>query len=414
LNQRVRVREPFNGRTVGTGDVMEAFAKISADFTEWRAENDRRLAAIEASVEDESKRTAAVRITGGGKPVAGGYRNDPQARAFTRWLQTGDEQAAARVLTQINAALSSDVGPEGGFLVPDVLDGRIGDLLRNEGVQRRNATVIPNAPRNWGKLVKTGYSTTRKVGEHTTPVQSQGPSWSLISPPTGTYEAMPAVTQQLLADATFDLERDVLADIATGMSELENVDFIRGTGVNEPMGWLCPTLPGGVSRITSEADKVRAYGKVQYIPTGDAAGFVAASTTVSPSDCLVTMLHSLKTGYRSNARWVMNSLTAGVVRRWKDNDGKPLWTDSIAEDAPPLLLGRPVDFDEDMDDIGANKFPIALGDWSRAYLITDIRDTITLRDPFTTKPYVLFFVRKSIGGMPMDTNAYKVLKVATS
>jgi HK97 family phage major capsid protein len=317
------------------------------------------------------------------------------------------------VLTQINAALQSDSASEGGFLVPSVLDDRIAELLRNQGVQRRNATVIPNAPRDWGKLVKTGYSTVKKVSETTVPQQSQGPSWSMIRPPSGTYEAQPAASQQLLSDATFDLERDILADIATGMSELENVDFIRGTGVNEPLGWAAPTFQG-VSRITNETDKVRAYGKVQYVATGDANGFTASAGAVSPSDCLTTMLYSLKVGYRSNARFVMNSLTAGIARNWKDANGRPLWIDSVAADTPPTLLGRPVDLDEDMDDVAAGKFPIALGDWSRAYVVTDIRDTLTLRDPFTAKPYVLFFVRKSVGGMPMDTNSYKLLKVSAS
>jgi HK97 family phage major capsid protein len=37
-----------------------------------------------------------------------------------------------------------------------------------------------------------------------------------------------------------------------------------------------------------------------------------------------------------------------------------------------------------------------------------------LRDPFTAKPYVQFYTRKRVGGAVHNSEALKLLKVATS
>ena len=37
-----------------------------------------------------------------------------------------------------------------------------------------------------------------------------------------------------------------------------------------------------------------------------------------------------------------------------------------------------------------------------------------LRDPYTAKPYVLFYTTKRVGGAVVDFNAIKLLKWATS
>ena len=79
-----------------------------------------------------------------------------------------------------------------------------------------------------------------------------------------------------------------------------------------------------------------------------------------------------------------------------------------------MLLGYPVEFDENMPDIGANKFPIGFGDWKRGYLINDRLPVRVLRDPYTNKPFVHFYTTKRVGGGILDFNAIKLLKIGTS
>ncbi len=79
-----------------------------------------------------------------------------------------------------------------------------------------------------------------------------------------------------------------------------------------------------------------------------------------------------------------------------------------------MLLGYPVYEDENVPGIAANSLSVAFGDFSRAYTITD-RSTSMLRDPFTNKPYVMFYAAKRVGGgSGRDTRAVKFLKFSAS
>ena len=69
---------------------------------------------------------------------------------------------------------------------------------------------------------------------------------------------------------------------------------------------------------------------------------------------------------------------------------------------------------EDMPDIGTDTFPVALGNFNRGYLIVDRMGVRSLRDPYTLKPYVLFYVTKRVGGGVQDFDAIKLLKCGTS
>lgn len=68
-----------------------------------------------------------------------------------------------------------------------------------------------------------------------------------------------------------------------------------------------------------------------------------------------------------------------------------------------------------MPDISANAFPVAFGNFRSGYLIADSAQLrITVDDNITTPGYVKFYVRKRVGGKPLDDNAIKLIKCATS
>jgi len=69
---------------------------------------------------------------------------------------------------------------------------------------------------------------------------------------------------------------------------------------------------------------------------------------------------------------------------------------------------------EDMPDIAANAFAIGFGDFARGYLIAERAGVTVLRDPYSAKPYVLFYVTKRVGGGVQDFDAIKLLKFAAS
>ena len=78
------------------------------------------------------------------------------------------------------------------------------------------------------------------------------------------------------------------------------------------------------------------------------------------------------------------------------------------------LIGFPLVDAEDMPDIAANSLCVAFGDFQRGYLIVDRQGVRVLRDPYSAKPYVLFYTTKRVGGGVQDFDAIKVLKFAVS
>ncbi len=62
----------------------------------------------------------------------------------------------------------------------------------------------------------------------------------------------------------------------------------------------------------------------------------------------------------------------------------------------------------------ASALPVAFGDFRRGYLIVDRTGVRVLRDPYTNKPYVMFYTTKRVGGGVVDPTAIKVLKMAAS
>jgi HK97 family phage major capsid protein len=77
-------------------------------------------------------------------------------------------------------------------------------------------------------------------------------------------------------------------------------------------------------------------------------------------------------------------------------------------------MGFPVVESEDMPSIAANATPIAFGDFRRGYLIVDRMGIRILRDPYSAKPYVLFYTTKRVGGDVQDFSAIKLVRFGTA
>ena len=111
---------------------------------------------------------------------------------------------------------------------------------------------------------------------------------------------------------------------------------------------------------------------------------------------------------------MMNSATLAAVRKFKAADGSFLWQAGIMDGQPSRLLGYPVTEVEDMPDIAAGAYAIAFGDFRRGYLIVDRQGARVLRDPYSAKPYVLFYTTKRVGGGVQNFDAMKVMKFSAT
>jgi HK97 family phage major capsid protein len=218
---------------------------------------------------------------------------------------------------------------------------------------------------------------------------------------------MPKVTQKLIDTASVDVVQWLIAKSGESFALKEGTAFHTGDGVAKPRGFLSyPTASTG--------DATRPWGTIQYIATTSSGAFPASSTTVNPADVLVNVQSALKAQYRAGAVWLMNRTTAGVARKLKDAEGRHVWVDSLVQGQPSLLLGHPVEVDEDMPDIGADQFAIAFGNLAQAYTIVEQPGVRFLADPYTAKPHVRLFSYRRVGGAVSNSEAIKLLKFGTT
>ena len=193
----------------------------------------------------------------------------------------------------------------------------------------------------------------------------------------------------------------IAQEVEVAFAEQEGTAFVNGDAVNKPRGFLnYPTV----------AETSWTWGNLGYVATG-VSGALPAS---NPSDVLVDTVFALKAGYRQNASWVMNRKTQGAIRKLKDVNGEYLWQPSAVAGGKSTLMGFNVVEAEDMPNIGANSMSAAFGDFSRGYLVVDRVGVRVLRDPYSAKPYVLFYTTKRVGGGVQDFDAIKLLKFGVS
>ena len=290
---------------------------------------------------------------------------------------------------------------EGGYAVTREIDASISETLLKISPIRAILQVVQVGTAGYRKLITTGGTPSGWVSETAARPISNTPTFVEIVPPTGELYANPAASQAMIDDAAFDLEPWLANEIGMEFARAEGAAFVNGTGTNQPKGFLAaPTA--------ATADGVRAFGTLQFTVTGN-----ATTLGTGPELKLIDLVHSLKSGHRQNATWVMNAATLAEVRKLKATDGSFLWQPGIAAGQPDRLIGYPVVEAADMPDIAAGTFPIAFGNFMAGYLIAERSSTSILRDPFTNKPFVHFYAVKRIGGQVLDSEAIKLLKIST-
>ncbi len=386
--------------TKETKAVKADAGEMLAVFEAYRQANDARLAEIETKgasdpLTDErlmriDRRLEALSLKMA-RPEASAVADvetDERRDAWTRYLRTGDESGVARLDVK---SLNTGTGSEGGHVAPPELDRLIEARLLAASPMRQIATVRQTSVGVYKKPVGLGAAASW-VGEEAARPETAVTGLDLLTFPAGELYAMPAATQTLLEDAYADIDAWLADEVETAFAAQESAAFVTGNGSSKPKGFLDYTLV---------AESSHAWGQVGFVP-GD-------FTDADAADQLIDLVYAPKSQFRTNARFVMNRRTVSAVRKLKDADGRYVWQPGTGGEAA-TLLGYPVTEIEDMPDIGTGNSAIAFGDFRRFYLITDRQGARVLRDPFSAKPYVLFYTTKRVGGGVQNFDAVKVMK----
>ena len=332
------------------------------------------------------------------------------AVAITRpVLSGGDTSRSAFVEGYLRRGIAlemksvSGVNPaDGGYAVPREIDSAVDALLKSISPIRSIANVVQVGSAGYRKLVTQGGVASGWAAEDAVRPETGTPVFNEVVPSFGDLYAKPSATQAMLDDAQFDVEAWLAGEIATEFAKAEGTAFVNGNGINRPKGFL-------QAPVVATADGARAFGTLQYVPTGTLGAFSA-----SPQDKLVELVHTLRAPYRQGATWVMNSATLAAIRKFKTVDGAFIWQAGLVSGQPDTLLGYPVVEAEDMPDIGNNSLAVAFGNFRAGYLVAERTETRILRDPYSNKPYVQFYATKRLGGCVSNSEAIKLLKFSAT
>lgn len=321
----------------------------------------------------------------------------PHQKAFAAYLRSGDDDGL-RGLEMEGKAMGTAVAADGGYLVDPQTADTIQNTLSSTASIRSIASVVNVDATSYDVLVDHSEMGAGWATEASAVTETDTPKIERISIPLHELSALPKASQRLLDDSAFDIEGWLAGRIADKFARSEAMAFISGDGVDKPTGML--TYPT-VDNI------LWTWGNLGYVPTETAGGITRA-------DPIIDLVYLLGAEYRANATFVMNSKTAGHVRKLKDNDGRFVWVDGIAMGEPARLMGYRVLIAEDMPDIADGSMSIAFGDFNAGYTVAERPDLRVLRDPFSAKPHVLFYATKRVGGAVSDFAAIKLLKFAAS
>ncbi|KPG00386.1 capsid protein [Rhodopseudomonas sp. AAP120] len=386
---------------------------------EFKAANDERLAALERRrgdvlleekvdrisdaidlrlkrIEDYALKQARPQLDGRRADYFAGGREHKSA--FETYVRSGDAAPLRQIETK---ALSIGSNPDGGYLVPVELEHAIASRLAAISPIRAIASVREISGSVYKKPFMTAGPATGWVGETDARTQTTSPTLDALSFPAMELYAMPAATATLLDDSAVNIDEWIASEVELTFAVQEGAAFVHGDGVNKPKGFLASPVVANGSW---------SWGNLGYVATGAAGAFPEDD----PSDVLVDLIYALKAGYRQNGAFVMNRKTQAAIRKFKDSTGSYLWQPPAQAGGRASLMTFPLVEAEDMPDIAPNSLSVAFGDFLRGYLVVDRQGVRVLRDPYSAKPYVLFYTTKRVGGGVQDFDAIKLLKFAAS
>jgi HK97 family phage major capsid protein len=374
-------------------DARQAVNGFVSNFKGFQADIETKLQQTEERLNMLDRKTNTALRT----PLAGATDvGAPHQKAFNAYLRSGDDDALRGLEVEVKG-LSTVVNSDGGYLVDPQTSDTVKSVLNATASIRAIASVVHVEATSYDVLVDHSDVGTGWATETSTVTEGATPQIDRITIPLHELSALPKASQRLLDDSAFDIEGWLAGRIADKFARAEAASFVNGDGIDKPKGFLAHTAVD---------EGIWAWGNLGYVPTGVDGDVTAES--------IIDVVYALGAEYRANAAFVMNSKTAGLVRKLKDNDGRFLWSDGLAAGQPATLMGYPVLVAEDMPDASTDGYAIAFGDFAAGYTVAERPDLRVLRDPFSAKPHVLFYATKRVGGDVSDFAAIKLLKFATA
>ena len=353
-----------------------AYDKMEADVVALGKEIERmeRQAAIDAEL---------------AKPTAEPIVNTPKAavpektgRASNAYAEDFGRHLRGRGL--VHNVLSEGTDADGGYLVPEEFERQIVTTLDEANVIRSLAKVITTSSER--KIpVASSHSVAQWTPENGN-YQESNPTFEQKQIDAYKLTDLIRISQELLQDSAFDLESYIADQFARAFGIAEEQAFCTGTGIGQPTGI--------------------------FTENGGQVGVTTASATAITVDELISLIYSLKSPYRRNAKFLLNDSTISLIRKLKDGNGAYLWQPSVQAGQPDRLLGYEIYTSPYVPVVAAEALTVAFGDFNNYWIADRIGRTVQrLNELYATNGQIGYVATERVDGKVILAEGIKLLKM---
>jgi len=356
----------------GNGEAKAKWEQMDKEFADLGERIDHLLSMVEHDKEMDAQRERFEKLNRIPAAVDDAEKN--LANRMRTWLKAGlpnAEQWAPKTIEVSFDSFNGRVARDGRLEFHDLTKGTATDgaeliptgfvrtlqehLIENNGVRRTNAQVFTTSSGENMLVPKTtGHGTATLVAEAGAFLENDA-QFAQVTMNAYKFGQLVQVSTELLQDSAINL-LDYLARAAgIAIGTVTGTYNVTGTGTAQPEG-------------------------IANAPTAGKTGATGQTLTVIGND-LIDLYHSIVSGYRARGFWVMNDLSAAIIRKIRDDTGGTglgnfLWQPGLQAGAPDTIFGRPVVTDPAVATMAANAYSIAFGDFSAYFAFRDVSTVI--------------------------------------
>lgn len=246
--------------------------------------------------------------------TTGGKSTDAEMRAaFINYVRTGD-------MTEVRN-INSFASSEGGVNVPTVLVSQIQKALAEASVMRTiGARILNTTSTTTLPLANTALTALWKDQSPSASYAETAQAFGNASLGAHKLTALVKISEELLQDASTDLEATIAANTGVAFGNAEETAFVSGSGTLQPLGLLRITTAGGNSTLAQ----------------------TIGSLSGSFLDNIIDGYYKMSANKRKQAVFIVGSGMASAMRKAKTTTGEYLWDTSVVAGQPDTFNGRPV------------------------------------------------------------------------
>lgn len=259
--------------------------------------------------------------------------------AIWHGTRTQDALNAQYKIKEVMNSFGSTVPADGGFLIPEYLRSELLRIALEKAIVRSRGRVVPmesltvpfpmidatsNASNIYGGV--TAYWT-----EEAASLTDSSPTFGRVKLEAKKLTAYSEIPNELFADSIISLQMFINEIFPEAIAWFEDIAFIRGSGVGEPLGFLNAAATVTVNKEVGQATGTLVWENIvkmyaRMLPSSlDSAVWIAHIDTFPE---LATMALSIGTA------------------------GSAIWLNNGVGPAPMSILGRPVVFTEKVNSLG--------------------------------------------------------------